>query len=1529
MRWLLALLLLSFSSPALARGSNAASRVIFDANQNIPINQLQTYGNVTGPCTHFGSTSKECAFATEYFAGYNNYNPASISFMNLPSSFPSGPGIYGADVSTLTLSQLQAINGPLNVMSDGALFQTNVNLSAATSFTSAATIIRTAFNGAAPQTGVVQASIAPVTISAFATVDAVEAHLNIQPDTGTLPPIPDGANVCGTADPSDTPCLSTSVDYIGQIVALAPYAEELIPVYPVPPSSTYQIVCSGTAGTIGCPPGTAAGAVTVPQWQTSGLFQTRSRIASVSGGNGAGNVVLTLTQPLPTPTNFVTGFWYSIWNTGTDPVTGLNNQWQITVNDSTHITLQNSSAATTAGFVPGNRVRIQGGGQPINISYGAMTISSLTSGKIEQARAATGTGITLAHTRVGNCLSGCGTPAGSVWAVNNAQTVALGKITLTASPLAVIWVPQGSWGNFQISHDQFTICDAVTTAPCAMQFATGAAAAKLGLAVNSGGLQGLPYTQSAVAAGYTFVQNLVSWLQSNSPGAGSGQSCEPSFGGQPSMAQTIHYWAQATAPTQCQAIWPAATTPAAAAYTPYGSNFNWTISLPIAFNSSTNFTFRGTETRAFEWMQGSLYAAISDWKDPQLDNPSAPGAQILRLDCPLPTCSWQTDLALGQLQTSGTGPNPGNKQFQAIGNEKAVEFDIDRNLVPLNPPVHELLASVWNRGAGLIQFQKIGGAWEEVFLKSYANAPFATNTAQIRTYAEYIDTVTHQQMVFAGTDPFGIYSGVYDSTVGDIVWSTAAPEAGSLPSSLPNQPGNANPRVMAMAACNGRLYATIYDALMVRTDGPSPSWAIAYELPSNFGLESGSSGWRGLTCVANPSGSGPPVLLAYLEHNPGTGWTFPTSAPYTATQEVNFNTLFTNTVGVQAGYGIEAYNNTTLYPYSSGSACPDILVGFTMGTAAFDDDVGIAYPNAQYVIRHCNGSYDNPRMVGDETQVPAPALESVRTLTVSQFPSDAPGTIYVGGYDGGYKQSVGSLQNTNWIYRGAPVGSLVAASPPPPVTPVVTPPNLSACDFTLPTTFAHVWYIDPVNGKTQNAMTAAHISLDPTVTPHQGDINNPWNSANALWNSISESNSLGYPLPLIPGAIIKGGDEVLLQNGTAAQYGAVTMGISGGFFYNTTGPYVVIQPAPGATVQFASLIMGSVHYVAFKHINIRNAATAWLLQDGPGSAKNNVFDSMDISTTDPTTAQSWTQAQWAAASGGVRFNVGPCVSVTNSHIYNVATGMAYGGGGQNIFSNNQIDHVSEDAVDMDGSDLVFTHNSIHDFPNAGVGDHIDAVQGVLGIPEQPTSNRILIDSNTIIWQLDPNLPFPTGSAIAGAIAWGGNAGDWTSMQVTNNKIYWTNFIHGISFSGTTDGIIENNTLAGGFIRPSGFDTNVLIKNNLSSGMQCTNGDQVGVTMQNNVLYQGGSSINIVCFGGVAVTISGAAGTYLGGNIVDSGGVLSEITAANGTTLAFDFHLLSTAPARGAGTTVDFTPQIDSLGFPLNTPPDVGAIQYPQ
>src|SRR5271166_3825506 len=53
-------------------------------------------------------------------------------------------------------------------------------------------------------------------------------------------------------------------------------------------------------------------------------------------------------------------------------------------------------------------------------------------------------------------------------------------------------------------------------------------------------------------------------------------------------------------------------------------NFTWNQSLPVTFNNPAIVPFGGTETRALVFMDGSLYAGIGDWMDPQLANPQTP-----------------------------------------------------------------------------------------------------------------------------------------------------------------------------------------------------------------------------------------------------------------------------------------------------------------------------------------------------------------------------------------------------------------------------------------------------------------------------------------------------------------------------------------------------------------------------------------------------------------------------------------------------------------------------------------------------------------------------------------------------------------------------------------------------------------------------------------------------------------------------------------------------------------------------------------
>ena len=98
--------------------------------------------------------------ATAFFSGYSG-SSATMLFDRMPT----GGGrarIYGANLSGLTLAQLQAINGTLSLTSEGYNFNASINLASATSFGSAASLIQSALNAAQPtEATTTGSSIAP------------------------------------------------------------------------------------------------------------------------------------------------------------------------------------------------------------------------------------------------------------------------------------------------------------------------------------------------------------------------------------------------------------------------------------------------------------------------------------------------------------------------------------------------------------------------------------------------------------------------------------------------------------------------------------------------------------------------------------------------------------------------------------------------------------------------------------------------------------------------------------------------------------------------------------------------------------------------------------------------------------------------------------------------------------------------------------------------------------------------------------------------------------------------------------------------------------------------------------------------------------------------------------------------------------------------------------------------------------------------------------------------------------------------
>ena len=588
------------------------------------------------------------------------------------------------------------------------------------------------------------------------------------------------------------------------------------------------------------------------------------------------------------------------------------------------------------------------------------------------------------------------------------------------------------------SAPQFTIGETVTptgliylrSAPLSSAAAIGSEPlGARGVVINGPTVSGITtYFQVA------FSDNLTGWIYQGVIAAASPSAPILSFGASPASfgagASTTLFWSSTNA-TSCAgtgfspsgvvgsvAVTPTVSTTFSITCTGSGGSttrtasvvvnpfpaVSWKQSLPVTFGDHAIVSFGGTETRTLAFMDGSLYAGIGDWKDPQLENPLTPGAQVLRLDSP--TGSWVEDLDLNQLIRNST-----NKAYQAIDVLVPAHFDHDYANNPIQP-VDVLMAGVWSLISGMTIFEKTvptgvggGGTWTQVNLVGNASG-----NGEVRSFASYTDSVTGVEMAFAGGAPYGIFSGAYNSAVGGIVWGANAEAGSAILTSQKTTSSGTQIWVMSFAACGGALYATIYDTIWVRTDGLSPSWRQFYAY--NGALASESSGFRSLTCVPNLYGSGK-MLIAVLENKSPDVYDFPLNGSPPTTELHGTNYLGTQ-IGAGVGYGL-GYSSV-VYTQSGTTYCPDFLIGYYIAAPSYPSAYEGNYPYASFLIRHCNGTYDFQAII-DPSVSPSPPLLATRAMVVSQFPGDPPGTIYAGGY--GCSLSY-SAHNTDWIYRGVP-----------------------------------------------------------------------------------------------------------------------------------------------------------------------------------------------------------------------------------------------------------------------------------------------------------------------------------------------------------------------------------------------------------------------------------------------------------------------------------------------------------------------------
>lgn len=134
----------------LSAGGNALDMIgllLTDSNRS-PYGQVVSFTTPEDVTSYFGTGSVESGLATVYFNGFNNANvrPEAIRFTQYPTADVPG-WMRGGSLSGMTLNQLKALAvGTISLTINGqAAVAASVDLSSATSFSNAATIIAAAF----------------------------------------------------------------------------------------------------------------------------------------------------------------------------------------------------------------------------------------------------------------------------------------------------------------------------------------------------------------------------------------------------------------------------------------------------------------------------------------------------------------------------------------------------------------------------------------------------------------------------------------------------------------------------------------------------------------------------------------------------------------------------------------------------------------------------------------------------------------------------------------------------------------------------------------------------------------------------------------------------------------------------------------------------------------------------------------------------------------------------------------------------------------------------------------------------------------------------------------------------------------------------------------------------------------------------------------------------------------------------------------------------------------------------------------
>jgi hypothetical protein len=127
----------------------ALNGVMLSKNILLPTAKVQSFSSADAVRAYFGAASDEYALAQVYFLGYDNstIKPGALLFAPYVDT-DRAAWLQSGSLAALSLTQLQALSGVLTLTVDGtSVTSSSINLSTATSFSNAATMIAAGFTG--------------------------------------------------------------------------------------------------------------------------------------------------------------------------------------------------------------------------------------------------------------------------------------------------------------------------------------------------------------------------------------------------------------------------------------------------------------------------------------------------------------------------------------------------------------------------------------------------------------------------------------------------------------------------------------------------------------------------------------------------------------------------------------------------------------------------------------------------------------------------------------------------------------------------------------------------------------------------------------------------------------------------------------------------------------------------------------------------------------------------------------------------------------------------------------------------------------------------------------------------------------------------------------------------------------------------------------------------------------------------------------------------------------------------------------